>query len=575
MNRQRSILLLGGSAAQVEAIKKACELGYRAILCDYLPDNPGRLYADKFYLVSTTDKEAVLKVAQEEHVDGVVAYGSDPAAPTAAYVAEKLGLPSNSYASVSMLCDKEKFRGMLKKGGFPIPSFFTVDVTVDPKELTAFGEKLGWPIIVKPVDSSGSKGVSVVSLPEDLPSAVSYASTCSRKGRVIMEQFISEVSDGIIEAEIFVVDGIVESWVLMRSVRGSGRSSVVPTISIHPSNMQPKQEAAVRREIQRLVSVSGIINGPMNIEIAVSDDCEVYFLDVGPRNGGNLLARFASCVSGKDIVRATIKTALGELCVEDVYYKGNPDSIWVQQILGVEESGFFRGLRKDYPKIGELVELHLFKEPGEYVEELVDASCEVGVAFLKFSAGISVEKIILAIENPCFIDVSTKKINLEEPFISSFSVSGVKFRRVSNKSELSRIWDKLADAFEPPLKECVPNYEEYLEKVALKGISFCCVSDKDERVLGCVSFYANDLESRKAFITEVMVSPYAQGRGLGTAMLAGVEEWALAYGMQTVGLEVRFDNDGARRLYSRLGYSVVGNTDRGFLMEKALGDAGC
>ena len=569
MNGQRSILLLGGSAAQVEAIEKAREFDCRTILCDYLPDNPGRLRADKFYLVSTTDKEAVLKVAQEEHVDGVVAYGSDPAAPTAAYVAEKLGLPGNSYTSVSMLCDKEQFRGMLKKEGFPTPSFFTVDVTVDPEELIMCGEELGRPLVVKPVDSSGSKGVSVVFSLKDLPKAVSYASACSRKGRVIVEQFISEVSDGIIEAEIFVVDGIVESWVFMRSVRGGGRSSVVPTISIHPSNMQPKQEAAVRYAIQRLVSVSGIVNGPMNIEMAVSDDCEVYFLDVGPRNGGNLLARFASCVSDKDIVGATIKTALGELCAEDVCYKGNPDSIWVQHILGVKKPGFFCGLREDYPRIGELVELHLLKESGEHVEALADASCEVGVAFLKFSAGVSIEEIVLAIENPCLIDINANN-SLKQPFFSSFSVSGVKFRRVTNKSELSWIWDKLADAFDPPLKECVPNYEEYLEKVALKGISLCCVSDEDERVLGCVSFYANDLESRKAFITEVMVSPHAQGRGLGTAMLAGVEEWALEYGMQTVGLEVRIDNEGARRLYSRLGYAVVGTTDCGFRMEKTL-----
>ncbi len=88
----KKILLLGGSAQQVVAIKTAKRLGYSTVLCDFLTDNPGKFLADKFYLVSTTDKAAVLEVAQKEHVHGVLAYASDPAAPTAAYVAEKMAL---------------------------------------------------------------------------------------------------------------------------------------------------------------------------------------------------------------------------------------------------------------------------------------------------------------------------------------------------------------------------------------------------------------------------------------------------------------------------------------------------
>lgn len=106
----KRILLLGGSAQQVIAIETAKKLGYYTILCDFLTDNPGQYAADKFYLVSTTDKEAVLEVAKKENIDGVLAYASDPAAPTAAYVAEKLGLPGNPYESVEILCNKDRFR---------------------------------------------------------------------------------------------------------------------------------------------------------------------------------------------------------------------------------------------------------------------------------------------------------------------------------------------------------------------------------------------------------------------------------------------------------------------------------
>ena len=118
---KKKILLLGGSEQQIIAIKTAKRLGLYTVLCDFLNDNPGQYYADKFYLVSTTDKNAVLEVALAEQVDGVVAYASDPAAPTAAYVAEKLGLPGNPYESVKLCTEKDLFRAFLKEHGFNCP----------------------------------------------------------------------------------------------------------------------------------------------------------------------------------------------------------------------------------------------------------------------------------------------------------------------------------------------------------------------------------------------------------------------------------------------------------------------
>ena len=105
----------------IPAIEYAKKQGYGTILCDYLPDNPGQHYADKFYCVSTTDKEAILEVAQKEKVDGVVAYASDPAAPTAAYVAEKMELPTNPYKSVELLTNKDKFRAFLAEHNLCTP----------------------------------------------------------------------------------------------------------------------------------------------------------------------------------------------------------------------------------------------------------------------------------------------------------------------------------------------------------------------------------------------------------------------------------------------------------------------
>ena len=170
----KKILLLGGSAQQVVAIETAKQRGYYTVLCDFLPDNPGQYTADKFYLVSTTDKDAVLEVAQKEQVDGVLAYASDPAAPTAAYVAEKMGLPGSPYESVEILCNKDKFRALLKENGFCTPEAKGY-TDIEDAILDIQNGYFKYPIIVKPVDSSGSKGVSRIDSFEQAEGLLEYA----------------------------------------------------------------------------------------------------------------------------------------------------------------------------------------------------------------------------------------------------------------------------------------------------------------------------------------------------------------------------------------------------------------
>ena len=142
----KKILLLGGSTQQIPAIEYANNKGYYTVLCDYLPDNPGQHYAKKFYCVSTTDKEVILEVAKQEKVDGIVAYASDPAAPTAAYVAEKLDLPTNPYKSVEILAYKDKFREFLRENGFNCPKSRTFSPLSNLKEEVI---QLRFPLIVK------------------------------------------------------------------------------------------------------------------------------------------------------------------------------------------------------------------------------------------------------------------------------------------------------------------------------------------------------------------------------------------------------------------------------------------
>lgn len=218
----KKILLLGGSAQQIIAINTAKRLGYYTVLCDFLTDNPGQYEADKFYLVSTTDKDAVLEVAQKEKIDGVLAYASDPAAPTAAYVAEMMGLPGSPYESVEILCTKDRFRDFLRNHGFNTP----VAKGYSDKNVNQADFRL--PVIVKPVDSSGSKGATVLHSWKDLDSAMNFAFSFSRSHRVIIEEFIEKKHEYLIGGDIFVADGQVILWGLLNCHRDNRVNPLVP-----------------------------------------------------------------------------------------------------------------------------------------------------------------------------------------------------------------------------------------------------------------------------------------------------------------------------------------------------------
>ena len=115
---QKKLLLLGGSRYILPVIEAAHKLGIYVITCDYLPDNIAHKYSDEYCNVSIIDKDAVLEAAKERNVDGVMSFACDPGVVTAAYVAEKMGLPScGSFESVSILQNKGRFRKFLAEHG--------------------------------------------------------------------------------------------------------------------------------------------------------------------------------------------------------------------------------------------------------------------------------------------------------------------------------------------------------------------------------------------------------------------------------------------------------------------------
>ena len=188
--KQKKLMLLGGLRYLLPIINIAHKLGYYVITCDYLPNNIAHKYSDEYINVSIIDKDAVLRIAQEKRIDGIMSFAVDPGVLTAAYVAEQMGLPfQGSYESVCILQDKSKFRKFLSDNKFNVPN---AKGYTNLNDALADVDYFNWPVIVKPVDSAGSKGVSRVDTPNDLAKAIEYALSEAHNGHFIIEDFLEK-----------------------------------------------------------------------------------------------------------------------------------------------------------------------------------------------------------------------------------------------------------------------------------------------------------------------------------------------------------------------------------------------
>lgn len=371
----KKILLLGGSAQQIVAIKTAKQRGYYTILCDYLKDNPGQYEADKFYLVSTTDKEAVLEVAQMENVDGILAYASDPAAPTAAYVAEKMGLPTNPYKAVETLCNKDKFRKFLQNNGFntPVARGYS-DKNVD---LSLFS----LPVIIKPVDSSGSKGATVLRAWDGLDDALDFAFSFSRSHRIIIEEFIEKKHEYLIGGDIFVNNGTVVLWGLLNCHRDNTANPLVPVGKSFPLLIGEDDEKSVRHTLQRMVDLLGIRFGSVNVELVVDKNDRVWPIDVGPRAGGNMIPDLLGIIFGVDVVKMAVLAAMGEK-IDCNIEEGIP--YYATHNLHTNQNGIYKDIEFSDELEKKIIRKCLYKSLGDQVESFDNAAKALGIIFMKF-----------------------------------------------------------------------------------------------------------------------------------------------------------------------------------------------
>ncbi|MBQ4513251.1 MAG: ATP-grasp domain-containing protein [Anaerolineaceae bacterium] len=379
----KKILLLGGSAQQVVAIESAKRLGYYTVLCDYLPDNPGQYHADVFHQVSTTDKEAVLEVAVNEKIDGILAYASDPAAPTAAYVAEKLGLPGNPYKSVKILCNKDLFRKFLAEHGFCTPKAKGYGSIADAEYDLKSG-LFSFPVIVKPVDSSGSKGVSRINSTDEVEEKLEYAMSFSRSKRIIIEEWVEKYGYQIAGDGLSIDGKLVFRYFANDHFDPKCVNPFVPISASFPYNMPEDVQTKIHDTIQRLLTELGMRTCTYNFDMRIDKDYNVYLMEVAPRDGGNYIPDVIRYATGVDLVECSVKAAMGDPI--ELPADHDPKGFWSYYAVHSYKDGVLDEVKVRDDVKPMIIENHLIKHPGDHIEAFRGANSTLGCFVMKFNS---------------------------------------------------------------------------------------------------------------------------------------------------------------------------------------------
>lgn len=398
----KRLMLLGGIRYLIPVIKAAHEMGYYVITADYLPDNIAHKYSDEYVNVSIVDKEAVLRAAQENNIDGIMSFGVDPGVVAASYVQNKMGLPSfGPYESVCILQNKDRFRKFLSDNGFNVPkavSFCTKEETLSAKD------KYQYPVIVKPTDSAGSKGVTRIDSWDEMETAVDSAFAHSISHRIIIEDFIEKQGFSS-DSDSFSLDGQLKI-VTFSAQRFDGKAAgvYVPAAYSWPSSMTRQQEEELQSELQRLLDLLHMNTSIYNIETRVGVDGKTYIMEVSPRGGGNRLAEMWRYATGVDMIAACVRTAVGDP-VGDIFPRPL-DGHWAEVILHAECAGAF-----DHIDIAEemrpyVVEEDLWVTAGDRVECFDGANHAIGTLVMRFESAEQLNKAMGQISSWCHVEVN-------------------------------------------------------------------------------------------------------------------------------------------------------------------------
>ena len=312
-NNQRAILTVGGGQETLPGIRLAQSMGLHVIVSDANPNAVCMAVADDQILASTYDISATLAAVKHFHktirpIDGVICIATDVAL-TVATIAEELGLPGIPLESARIASDKYLMRDCFKANGLPIPWYSEIFTAAELKHVV---RTHGFPLIVKPVDSRGSRGVLRLTPDIDLKWAYSTACSYSPAGRVIVEEYLTGPQ---VSTESLVIErGVYTIGFSDRNYEYLERYApyIVENGGELPSILPAREQLLICSVVAKTANALGITNGVIKGDMVITDG-KPYIIEVAARlSGGYFCSHEIPTNTGVDFLGAAIRLALGE-----------------------------------------------------------------------------------------------------------------------------------------------------------------------------------------------------------------------------------------------------------------------
>ena len=378
MNRSPGMpvaIVLGGTFPHVELVNKLKSRNYYVILADYLFNPPAKQYAHEHVQISTLDKDAVLELAISRAASLVISVAIDQANVTAAYVSGVMGLPHPySHDTALSVTNKKIMKTMMANNGIPTSKFLLIQDS-DYRKI----DQLRFPVIVKPVDSNSSKGISRVNSMSDLGDAIKFARQASRVNEVIVEEFVIGKEVGV---DFIISQGVIKMTSSRERIKINHKNDNEQQIigSIWPSDTVAKNENLFLDIAYKIKEAFSLNNTPFFVQAIIRND-EIFVIELAARIGGGNNYQIVRKLNGYNLIDAGVKSFLGEqlsLAINSSLFYHHDCYLYARH--GV--IGSIKGL-DDLLNNGIIEDYTIYKNKGEEVRKELSSNNRVGTFSLK------------------------------------------------------------------------------------------------------------------------------------------------------------------------------------------------
>lgn len=371
------LLLLGGSHAEIPLIKAAQELGWFVITTGNNRDGLGHPYADKTVFADFSNKEAMLELAKAEGVTAVCSGCNDFALLSTVYVCEQLGLPGHdSYATSIEIHHKDKYRALAARLGIPTPQ---AKVVHNEQEFENAIAALTFPIIVKPVDLTGGKGIHRATNVEEARAAYKDATSRTRQDHIVVEEFIEGTNHGfsamLVKGKVAFAFADNEQYFINKYlVSGANTPSTTPDSGL----------AKLRDYSERIARELNLVDGILHIQYIEKNDGTPFIIEICRRPPGDLYIKFVKYATGIDYPKFIVMAETGEdiSSIADAPTQG----FWLRHCVmagnNIENNSIVRDVTFAPEIQGNIVEKFLWYKPGEVVTDKL--IYKAGIVFFHF-----------------------------------------------------------------------------------------------------------------------------------------------------------------------------------------------